>query len=491
MERITTTRRRFTDEHGRECIFNGVNLCDKGIYNAEKKRREYTLGQEEDLIRALAESGVNIVRLGLTWDAIEHEPGIYDEAYLDSVEKTLNLCEQYGIYVYLDMHQDLFSGFGDGCGDGAPDWACLTDGFRYKKEKFVWAEGYFWGKATHRCFDNFWSNKPYRGKGILDYYCAMWAHLAKRFGNHPALFGFDLLNEPFPGRDGGVLFKKLIAKLVATLLTDRRIKKGTLIKDAVTGNLKDVFDQLTGDILKKITSAGTEIVERFDRERYTPFLNKVSAAIRTQTENGILFIDNCYYSNLAIPCCAGPIEVNGKKEAACFSPHGYDFMVDTPLYKYADNSRIDAIFNTHAQVQERLNVPVLVGEWGGMGEGTDWFPHIQHLLDFFDEHRWSQTYWQFDRSLIHQPIMAQLNRPYPRAVTGVIEQYRHDRKANTFTLSYQQEQTFDVPTVLYLPAEPKTVETDGTYAVKPNSYGGYLCEIQTDPGHHEVKITLS
>ena len=30
MEKIKTSGRRFLDEHGRERIFNGVNLCAKG-----------------------------------------------------------------------------------------------------------------------------------------------------------------------------------------------------------------------------------------------------------------------------------------------------------------------------------------------------------------------------------------------------------------------------------------------------------------------------
>ena len=490
MERITTSGRRFLDEHGRERIFNGVNMCDKGCYNWETKKRDYVFGQEEETIRALAENGVNIVRLGIVWDAIEHEPGVYDEAYLDSVQTTLDLFEKYGIYVYLDMHQDLYSGFGEHGGDGAPDWACLTDGHRFKKARFVWAEGYFFGKATHHCFDNFWANKPCHGRGVQDAYAELWAHLAERFGDHPALFGFDMLNEPFPGSDGGKVFKKLVGSLVRTALTDKRIKKAKLIKDAVSGNIKDAFDQFNGDILKKIASVGAPLIEKFDKERYTPFLNKVGAAIRTKTANGILFIDNCYYSNLAIPCHAGPITVNGKEERTCFSPHGYDFMVDTPQYKYASNSRVDAIFSAHADTQERLNVPVLVGEWGGASEGTDWLPHIQYLLDFFDAHRWSQTYWHFDKNLLKEPIMQQLNRPAPRAVTGTIESYRHDRTTNTFTLIYRQEKAFDAPTVIYAPQEPKAVHTDGTFAIKPNGGSGVLIEITTDPGRHEVKIEL-
>ena len=75
-------------------------------------------------------------------------------------------------------------------------------------------------------------------------------------------------------------------------------------------------------------------------------------------------------------------------------------------------------------------------------------------------------------------------------MTGVIESYRHDRKANTFTLIYDQEQPFDAPTVIYTPQEPKAVHADGTVAVKPNFGSGCLIEIITEPGRHEIVVEL-
>ena len=106
--------------------------------------------------------------------------GKYDEEYIDRIEAFANLCEKYGIYFYLDLHQDLYGGPSN-AGDGAPVWACMTDGKKFKPVRFVWAEGYFFRKAVHRCFDNFWANKEYDGIGIQTRFLNMWSHLAERF----------------------------------------------------------------------------------------------------------------------------------------------------------------------------------------------------------------------------------------------------------------------------------------------------------------------
>ncbi len=490
MEKILTSGTSFVDEYGRERIFNGVNLCDKGWPDGNGKLC-HVYEYDDKMFRALAENGFNIVRLGITWAAVEPECGKYNEKYVDGIRKMLDQCEKYGLYAYIDMHQDLYSNYCYEWGDGAPEWACLTNGKKKKDIKIVWAEGYFWGKSVHNAFDNFWTNKTYKGKGLLDRFADMWKYVAEKLGDHPALFGFDMFNEPFLGSDGGKVFRQLIKGLVKTTLTDKRINRFKLIKDAVKLDIPAVLEQYNGEVLHDVALGAAELVEKFDRERYTPFLNKTAGAIRSVTDNGIMFIDNCYYSNLSIPCKAGPIEYDGKaEEKMCFSPHGYDFMVDTPLYKHASSSRTDAIFGEHENSQKRLGIPVLVGEWGGYSEGTEWYPHVHHLLKFFDDRKWSNTYWAFHEGLIGDGIMKELNRPYPRAVTGEIKAYCHNRKENTFTLAYEQTKEFDAKTIVYLPSEPKSVGCSGEYEILPCTYGGYTLEIATAIGSHELKIEL-
>ncbi len=486
MDTIKTSNMKFVDSFGRERIFNGMNVVDKTNYVPGFVANEFS----KDLfwVDEFHKLGFNIIRLGMTWSVVEPEKGKYNEEYFNSIEKIMDYCHEKGIYVYLDMHQDLYCNK-TGAGDGAPDWAIDPGPYKFQKTKIVWAEGYFWGRAVHRAFDNFWTNKEIDGDGLLDCYANMWGRVAERFKDHPALFGFDVLNEPFPGKDGGKVFRKMIGKLVRVTLVDRRIKRGKLIKDALGKEKIKVLDHYTGEVFRDIVNAGEKLINKFDRDRYMPFLNKTASKIREATDKGILFIENCYYSNLSIPCGNTPIEVNGKREAQqCFAPHGYDMMVDTPLYKYASNARVDAIFSQHRATQERMQNPVIVGEWGGHSEGNEWFPHVKHLIDIFDSYKWSSTYWAYWKELLDEEIMTVISRPYPRAVTGDIKKYYHDREKDEFVLEYTQDKEFDVPTLIFANKPVKEIITDGESKIIPITETTSEIEIKTGIGEHKIVI---
>lgn len=487
MNKITTQDTILIDDFGRERIFYGINICDKGSYDENTKRRNYSYQLSDEVLENCKKQGYNIIRLGITWDAVEPEKGKYNEEYINSVKTTLDKCYKYGLYAYIDMHQDLYSGWGNGPGDGAPDWACHSDKYKYRNPKFVWAEGYFIDKAVHRAFDNFWDNKY----GVQDAYIKMWVHLAEKLNGHPALFGYDIMNEPFLGKDGGKVFRKLIASAVTVSLTDKRIGKIQLIKDAFTkGNIIHALDQYNGDVFGKIVNKTTEIVNRFDSERYMPFLDKASEKVREVSPDPIIFIENSYYSNLGIKCAVRQIKNNGKAiENQIFAPHAYDLMVDTPEYKYASNSRVKSIFDQRRKEQhQNLKTPVIVGEWGGHSEGTEWLHHIEFLLNLFDSYKWSSTYWTYFDGLIGTPMWDVLKKPYPRAVTGKIENYCFDRDNNTFTLSFSQDKKFDVPTEIFIHKEIEKVETDGSYEIECIDENAYILKLSTDIGKHTVSI---
>lgn len=493
MDRIRVEGRRFVDNFGRQRIFNGVNYCDKGGYNGwDEPRAFYLNGDEESekAVRRLSESGFNIIRLGVTWAAIEPEPGRYNEEYIDKIEAFANLCEKYGVYFYLDMHQDLYGGPSD-AGDGAPVWACMTDGAKFKPVKFVWAEGYFFRKAVHNCFDNFWANKEYDGVGIQTRFLNMWAHIAERFKDHPALFGFDLFNEPFLGKSGGRVFRKLIFNLAKTVITDKRCKKLWMIKQLLSGNAVRVLEPFNDpELFRKVTSAGDSLVRKFDEEVYSDFISRAAKTVRNITENGIIIMENSYYSNLGIPYCAHAVNYDGVREKnLCYTPHAYDLMVDTPAYKYASDTRVWSIFEEQKKSAERLDVPLMVGEWGGHSDGTEWLSHIDFLLDKFDENQWSHTYWSFYREMFDSPISKSLIRTVPVAVCGTIERYYTDRENGLFVLEFNQENSFDAPTEIFVHKEIECVETDGEHRIIPVENTPYSrLEIKTGIGKHKVTV---
>lgn len=494
MEEIRVSGSSFTDEYGRERIFNGVNFSDKQGYDVCKQT--FRPFKNRDVLKKCKECGFNIIRLGFTWAAVEPKPSRYNEALLEDIGDILDKAYENDVYIILDMHQDLYS---EQCrhGDGAPPWATLTDGCKFRYPVKVWAEGYFYGKAVHKAFDNFWSNTKVNGKGLQDYYADMWKHLAEKFKDKPALFGYDLMNEPFPGTPGGKIFRKLIKSAVVKTVFDKRLKKTKMLADLVRDkHINGALKHYNGEIFEEIVSVGTPEVRAFDLEKYGPFLNKITESIRSVTDKGIILMDSCYYCNLGIPTFTPPITVNGKVEKnVCYSPHGYDLTVDTPAYAYADNSRVGAIFDEHKNTQEKLNIPLLVGEWGSGARGTRWLSHIKFLLEKFDQNKWSNTYWCFDPQSFSHPVCKILSRPYPKAVTGTIQAYRFDRKKRVFTVEYHQDENFKRPTVIYLPSAPECVILDGKEIKKPklialSDSGACDLQIKTETGVHTIEISL-
>ncbi len=492
MEKIIVDGKRFVDEYDRHRIFNGVNYDDKV---AERTSWMYDTEYMELTVRKFSQCGWTIVRLGVPWAAIEPKPNEYDEDYIDKIVAFLDHCEKYGIYVFVDMHQDLFGGSADERGgDGAPEWACLRGTKKPRKSKLVWATGYFWDKGVHNCFDNFWADTKVNGVGLQTYFINMWCHLAERIKDHPALLGFDLFNEPYPGSDGGKIFRKLILNLAKTVITDKRCNKPWLIKQLVTGNSHRVLEPFEDpDLFRKVTKAGDELQRKFDEEVYSGFINRLSKSIRKVTDNGIIIVESCYYTNLGIPFCMPPVNYDGKQEEQlCYSPHGYDLTVDTPTYDYASNSRVWSIFEEKKRTQEKWNKPIIVGEWGGYWQGDRWLDHLDFLLGKFDENQWSQAYYTFQYGFFmtqHKKVLKRIVRPVPQAVCGTIESYRHDKENNVFILEFTQEKEFDVPTVIYAHKEIESIETDGEYKIIPlGKNGESRIEIKTGIGSHKVTV---
>ncbi len=150
------------------------------------------------LLDPLASWGVNVVRLLFTWEAFEPERERYDDSYLDYIERVIDACQARGAWVILDVHQDAFSRFStSGCGEGFPRWALPADVTPLSPDNgercTSWNLQMIVDLETHRSWQAFHANE----NGVRDRYLALLDRLGERFGSHPNLLGFDMLNEPW------------------------------------------------------------------------------------------------------------------------------------------------------------------------------------------------------------------------------------------------------------------------------------------------------
>jgi hypothetical protein len=191
--------------------------------------RPFPLEEAEERFAQLAGWGFTFIRLLITWEALEHEgPGHYDEAYLAYLRKLLRAAERWGISVFIDPHQDVWSRFTGG--DGAPAWTLEELGMRPELldaagaaltwqrygeyhggrscPPMMWPSNYN-RYAAATMFTLFFAGDTYapdlrvRGEGVQGWlqghYCAAMRHCYRRLKNCSALAGWGTMNEPGPG----------------------------------------------------------------------------------------------------------------------------------------------------------------------------------------------------------------------------------------------------------------------------------------------------
>ncbi len=136
----------FKDAFGRTLMLRGVNLggsskvpvrpdgatyLSEGFYQHREVSfvgRPFPLQEAEEHFSRLKSWGFNFLRFLVTWEAIEHSgPGEYDQEYLEYIRAVVEKAAEFGIQMFIDPHQDVWSRFTGG--DGAPGWTLEAVGF--------------------------------------------------------------------------------------------------------------------------------------------------------------------------------------------------------------------------------------------------------------------------------------------------------------------------------------------------------------------------
>ena len=173
--------------------------------------------QEDDLLR-LCSWGFTVIRLVVTWEALEPAEGSYSVAYMQYILETVRLCERHGVSVIVDPHQDCWSRFTGG--DGAPAWTMERLGFRMnnleacgatlsdRSNPMLWATNYQLFGSAAMCTLFFGSRRfapdvRVDGHPAQDWlqsrFIAAFSTLAKVLREQCNVLGFGTLNEPSLG----------------------------------------------------------------------------------------------------------------------------------------------------------------------------------------------------------------------------------------------------------------------------------------------------
>jgi endoglycosylceramidase len=393
IEPLRTEGRSFVDPEGNPLLLRGINLVNKNP--SDGYLTQDTLG----LFDKISSWGFNCIRLGIIWDGIEPVPGRFDTAYLDKITEFVDRFAARGIYTLLDMHQDLYS---RRFSDGAPEWATLTDSMPHLTGA-IWSDSYLISPAVQRAFDHFWNNSPASdGLGLQDHYAMAWKFIAQRFSNHPGVLGYDIMNEPFNGSQGAAIlpamlteFATLKAELTGTVLSEQEVLETWADEEKRIEALKFIEDPAR---YARVIDAAGPLNAAFEKEVLMPFYQKIAETIREVDSNHILFLEHAYFANSGLATAIEPVKgKNGQPDPlVAYAAHGYDLLTDTKFVDSQSTERVSLIFGRIDEAARRMNIPVLVGEWGAFNGSSEGFDQAtKHILSLFEKYGFSNTYWAY------------------------------------------------------------------------------------------------
>ena len=391
------------DDQGRALIFHGCNFDgsakqDSGLPNLV----------EDDAIELSEQWGFNFARYLVFWARIEPQAGVYDDQYLDDVEIRLDWLADAGMTIVLDMHQDLWGPFISedwGGSDGAPEWATVTDNWPhipFGDWLGGWAYNYL-SPAVLRAFDNFWD---YEGHPELqDHYADMWVHVVERFKDHPAVLGYNPMNEPWQGTD---------------LLRYRQ----------------------------------------FDETKFTDFNQRMIDSIRQVDSDTWIFYEPCAFGpNQGLPSFLKVLDDprEGPNKLAYF-PHLYPAQIDLlGGYNPAVDHTIENWEKVRKNESENQKAPLLAGEWSMLfwfdeENKRQWTDEALRMMEHITS---GWAYWECgwylnDGDPLFQDQVASI---YPKAVAGYPTSYGFDSETREFTLVFDDRENVTGPTEIYLPVQ--------------------------------------
>jgi hypothetical protein len=242
----------FRDSHGRQVVLRGINVAgdaklpskpdqpshlDDDFFDGDNvnfHKRPFTRDDAHVHFARIKRYGFNTIRYVFTWEAVEAAgPGRYDEDFIQHTIEILRIAKQYGFFVFMDPHQDVWSRFTGG--SGAPLWTIYACGLNPQSfaateaaivhntfpepsefPKMIWSTNY-WRLAAATIFTMFFGGRDFAPKCIIDgvniqdylqqHFVAACEHMARRI--HEAgdledqvVMGWESMNEPNRGLVG-------------------------------------------------------------------------------------------------------------------------------------------------------------------------------------------------------------------------------------------------------------------------------------------------
>ena len=391
----------FKDDFGRTLTLRGVNLggSTKVPYspngatylkeeffdyrNVSFVGRPFPIQEADEHFARLKAWGLTFIRFLVTWEAIEHNgPGLYDRDYLEYIQMVVKKAAEYGIQMFIDPHQDVWSRFSGG--DGAPGWTFDLVGLDIKNfqdtgaafthqmhgdplPQMIWVTNAT-KLAAATMFTLFFGGRDFAPQTVIDgesaqeflqrHYINALKELALTLKDLPNVVGFDTMNEPIEGYIGledlnqcyAIVEKGFVPTPFQSMqlgsgipleleIWERGIRGPKVIgKELLNPDGKrawlEGFDSIwQANGLWEIASSGEPILKRpdhfsrfngrkvnFNRDYYIPFNNRFAKAVREVQPSYMIFVEKGFLPG-------GPVWDANDADNIVYAPHWYDPVV--------------------------------------------------------------------------------------------------------------------------------------------------------------------
>ena len=382
---------RFMKPGGTPFVINAINIG----YTFHEENETWTFDLANSDFQDIYDMGFNTVRLNFAWSQLEPECGLIDSAFVNDLKEYVSRAEKSDLFVILGMRQFLW-GKGIPEGYGAPGWALLKKDTVHKHSGYHPSTAYVESPLIHTAFDNFWGNqKAEDGIGLIDHYASAWKYMAQTFAEDSMVIGYHIINNPSLGSPVAELTKKAVRNRKMALALDVvpvwRLTDFQLYYAA----LKDV-EKDTSVYRDHWLDAFNPSIKRMEDQWLMPFYTIIGEAIRTEDNSHILFTEMSRMANEGADTGIRRIVYkSGNPETLqAVSSNIYGELIDLVHFK----------FERHHQAASRNVLPLMVGEWGNLGNEDNFYdydpvPAAKMLADTFKFQNVSSAYWQFKPGL--------------------------------------------------------------------------------------------
>ena len=407
------------DAQGRVILIHGINVSQKVPPYLPDSPPATNISQTAAYFANIKQAGFDAVRLIIIWAGLEPTPGTIDTQYLKQIQQEVQFCSDNGLYVLLDMHQDLYSQ--SLCyGDGAPAWACDLTGYSVSQCSTTnWASNYLVPAIT-QSFQNFWDDVPGPdGRGLQEHYAEAWQRVAALFATDTSVLGYEIMNEPYPGK-------------YALFTTD------------------------------------------FETQALAPFYEKIAATIRrVDSSHAIVFEPSVTRANLLHNYNTGISSTTFPQDFRdlVFAPHYYPLTSGSSI-STSDITSLQTTIPQIAMVSASMKTPYIIDEMGLDHNESNSADYMTALLGELDHEMSNWMFWAYGEVFNGSgseilldatgapafPLMDVLSRPYPVLTAGTpvsisypITSDPSSFTSTTFTYTYKEDGIGHGTTEIFIP----------------------------------------